>query len=279
MTNTPINNVVVVSDLHVGCQLGLCPPDGVILDNGGRYLPSAIQLKVWALWEEFWGKWVPEFTHGEPYAVVINGDAIDGSHLGSTHQWSHNLKDQRRAAEQILRPVVDAAEGRYYHIRGTPAHVGESGCEEEELAHDLGAIPNGEGNYARNELWARIGRGLAHFTHHIGTAGRTSYETSALMAELSEAYVIAGRWNEEPPDWVVRAHRHICTKIDVPTHKGFATSITSPAWQLKTPFTFKVAGARQATPQIGGLVLRCGDIDLFTRMKVWALERPKVEVI
>ena len=28
----PVQNVVVISDLHCGCQVGLCPPDGVRLD-------------------------------------------------------------------------------------------------------------------------------------------------------------------------------------------------------------------------------------------------------
>jgi hypothetical protein len=219
---------------------------------------------------------VPEVTHGEPFAVCCNGDCLDGVHHNSVTQWTHNLTYQRRAAVKILRPVVAACEGRYYHIRGTEAHAGKSGQDEEAIAEQLGAVPNEHGQYARYELWIRIGRGLAHITHHIGTAGSMHYESTALMRELTEAYVEAGRWNNEAPDWVVRSHRHRNTEVRVQTHKGFATCCVTAGWQLKTPFAYKIAGARQAQPQIGATLLRCGDADLFTRHRVWSLKRPEV---
>jgi hypothetical protein len=118
---------------------------------------------------------------------------------------------------------------------------------------------------------------LAHVSHHIGTAGSMHYESTALMRELTEAYVEAGRWNQEAPDWVCRSHRHRNAEVRVQTHKGFATVFTTCAYQLKTPFCYKIAGARQASPQIGGSLMRCGDEDLYTRHKVWSLERPKEE--
>jgi len=274
-----IHNLVVVSDLHVGCQLGLCPDAGAAMDEGGYYAPNGAQNKVWAWWTEFWNVVVPDFCRGEPFAVCLNGDALDGCHHKATHQWTHNLTDQAKAAEAILRPVVESCEGRYYHIRGTEAHVGPSGEQEERLAKGLGAIPNDQGQFARYELWVRIGRGLAHITHHIGTAGSMHYESTAPMRELTEAYVEAGRWNNEPPDWVVRSHRHRNVEVRVQTHKGFATCCTTPAWQLQTPFTYKIAGARQSLPQIGGSVLRCGDEDLYTRHWVRSLGRSKEETL
>src|SRR5208283_5633690 len=44
------------------------PP--VVFDDGGLYQPSKIQLKLWNIWEEFWGDWVPRTTRAEPYAIV-----------------------------------------------------------------------------------------------------------------------------------------------------------------------------------------------------------------
>ncbi|GAF68288.1 unnamed protein product, partial [marine sediment metagenome] len=73
-------NLIVVSDLHCGCRLGLCHPKGVYLDDGGTYLPSKIQKKVWKWWREFWDEWVPTITRGEPWDLVVNGDALDGVH-------------------------------------------------------------------------------------------------------------------------------------------------------------------------------------------------------
>ena len=209
--------------------------------------------------------------------VVMNGDALDGKPHNAVTGISDNLADQQEIAYRALRPVVEACEGRYYHIRGTEAHGGKSGQEEERLARRLNAIPDSIGRYARWELWKRLGRGLIHLTHHIGTTGSMAYETSGPHKELEQAIVESGRWNDEIPDVVCRSHRHRNIETRCQCYKGFATSFTTAGWQLKTPFTFKVAGARQAQPQIGGSLIRCGDEDIYTRHRLWKMSRPKVE--
>lgn len=255
-----VRNLVVVSDTHCGCKLGLCPPTPIRLDLGGTYHASKFQLGLWKWWREFWDKWVPEATHGEPYDIVHNGDAIDGVHHHSTHQITHDLEDQVRIAEAVLRPEVEKCfelGGKYYHIRGTEAHVGQSGENEERLARNLGATPNDEGQYARFDLWKRVGGScLVHLLHHIGTTSSAAHESSAVNAELSAEYHESARWGREPPDFVVRSHRHRCIAVDLSSYKGDAAGIVTPAWQGKTPFSFKVPGARISEPQIGGILIR-----------------------
>lgn len=260
-----IRNIVVLSDTHVGCKLALMHPDGAVLDEGTRAMPSPIQLKIWEIWREFWDEWVPQVTHGEPFAVVHNGDAIDGAHHNSTTQWTQNIKDQRIHAERILAPVVELCEGRYYHVRGTAAHVGESGCEEEQLAKDLGAIPSPQGHHARWELLKRIGPHLAHFSHHIGTTSSAAHETSAVNAELASAFNESGRWGHQPPAIIVRSHRHRNCEIRMPAKWGYATAFVTACWQLKTPFVHRLPGGRNSAPQIGGSLIRLGDEELHTR--------------
>lgn len=272
-----VNNLIVFSDTHVGCRLGLCPPDGNKLDDGGTYIPSKFQKKMWAWWEEFWGVWVQIATRGEPFAVIHNGDAIDGVHHNSTTQISQNIEDQLSIAYRVLKPVVEACEGRYYHIRGTEAHVGKSGVYEEQLAKRLGAIPNSEGQYARYEIWKRVGNALVHCLHHIGTTSSSAHEASAVNAELTASYVEAARWGNESPDFIVRSHRHRSIAVDLNSSKGYAAGIVTPSWQGKTPFTWKVPGARLAVPQFGGIVIRQGDEEFFYRRKVWNLERSPEE--
>jgi hypothetical protein len=273
-------NLVVVSDTHCGCRLGLLHPDGIQVDGGGLYLPSEFQRKMWTLWREFWDVWVPEATKGEPFDLVHNGDAVDGVHHNSTTQISHNLIDQQTIAEDILRPVVAqcvASGGTYYHIRGTEAHVGKSGEYEERLARTLGAKPNAEGQFARYDLWKRVGNALVHLLHHIGTTSSAAHESSAVNAELAASFVEAGRWRREPPDYIVRSHRHRSIGVNLDTAKGYAAGIVTPAWQLKTPYVWKIPGARVSEPQLGGIIIRQGDEEHFYRRKVWSLDRSPEE--
>lgn len=268
-----INNLIVVSDLHCGCRVGLCPADPVPLDDGGEYTPSKLQKIVWGWWIEFWQEWVPDVCHGEPCAVLINGDALDGVHHKATTQVSHNLGDQAEICRRVVRPAIDACEGRLYWIRGTEAHSGASGVDEERLARDLRAIPDADGRHARYEAWVELGNGLVHALHHIGTSGTMHYESTAVLKELAEAYAEAGRWHERPPDVIVRSHRHRHLEVRVPTDLGYGIAFCTPGWQLRTPFAYRIAGARQAAPQIGGSLIRQGDADLFTRHRVWTMAR------
>jgi len=276
-----VTNLIVVSDTHCGCRLGLCPPDPQPLDDGGTYLPSAFQKQMWALWREFWDEWVPSVTKGEPWDLVHNGDAIDGTHHGSTTQVSQNINDQKKIALRALGPEVErchASGGTYYHIRGTQAHVGQSGVYEEELAELLGAKPNELGQHARYDLWKRVGdRCLVHLLHHIGTTGSAAHEASAVNAELTAEYVEAARWNREPPDFIVRSHRHRSIAVDLNSAKGYAGALVTPAWQGKTPFVWKVPGGRISEPQFGGLLIREGDDEHYYRRKVWSVDRSREE--
>jgi hypothetical protein len=267
-----VHNLVVVSDTHCGCQLALCPPE-VMLDEGGEYHHSPLQKKLWAMWQEFWGEFVPSCVKGEPFAVVHKGDAIDGVHHQSTTQITHNLKDQVAIAVDVMKPVVELCEGRYYHVRGTEAHVGKSAATEEGLAKALGAIPEAH-QFARNDLWVQVGGGLVHLLHHIGSTGSLAYETTAVMKELTESFVEAARWGRRPPDMIVRSHRHRYVELAIPTVLGKARAVVTPAWQGRTPFCWKIPGARLATPMFGGIVARWAEESqtLFVREKVWTVE-------
>lgn len=272
-------NLVVVSDLHCGCKMGLCPAKGAKLDSGGRYMPSRLQRVVWGWWREFWNEWVPQVCRDEPFDVCVNGDSLEGVHHGATTQISHDLEDQSKVAYEVLKPIREKAE-KFYMIRGTEAHVGPSGVEEERLARTLNACPDEEGHYARYELWKRVGNEqgpLCHIMHHIGTSGRAAYESSGPQAELVAEYTEAAQLGKAPPDFVIRSHRHRFIKIINPSRRHEAASIVTPAWQLKTPFVFKVAGGRISQPQIGGIVIRQGDEEFYSRHFVKGLERPKVE--
>lgn len=276
----PVRNLIVFSDTHCGCRLGLCPPGPIPLDDGGTYQASAFQLKMWAMWREFWDVWVPEVTRKEPYDIVHNGDVIDGVHHNSTTQVSQNIEDQLRIADRVLRKEVErcrARGGQYYHVRGTAAHVGQSSVWEEQLAARLGAKPNKEGQHARYDLWKHVGGALVHLLHHVGTTSSAAHEASAVNAELTAEYVESARWGHRPPDFVVRSHRHRSIAVDINSAKGYAAAIVTPGWQGKTPFAWKVAGARISEPQFGGIAIRQGDEEFYYRRRVWSIDRSAAE--
>lgn len=270
-------NVIIVSDTHCGCQMGLVPDTGAALDGGGRYEPSGLQHKLWDLWQRFQNEWIPRVTRGDPFLLVVNGDALDGNHHGATTQISHNLADQANIAYACLRPLVDRA-AAYYHVRGTEAHVGPSGAEEERLAQRLGAVPDAQGNCARWELWIELHGHLLNFSHHIGTTGSSAYEATAIGKEMVEAFVESGRWGKRAPQVIVRSHRHRYGKFEQYGDKGLQISLATPAWQLKTPYVHRLALGRLSQPQIGGVLVRVGDEEMYTRAMVWPLERPEAEV-
>lgn len=278
-----IHNLIIISDTHCGCKLAVCPREGTRLDDGGRYMPSEFQLKLLERWDYFWNEFVPEATRGEPFAVLHNGDAIDGVHHNSVTQISNNLTDQKRIAYELLKPIVDKCEGRYYHIRGTEAHVGKSAQEEEDLAASLGAVPNSQGQHARYDIRYLLADKLIHALHHIGSTGSQAYEATAVHKELTESYLEACRWGQQPPDIIVRSHRHRNIEITMPTMKNgsdgetsSARAVVTPCWQGKTPFAWKIPGARLSTPQFGGILIRYSHPELFIRSKVWTVEPSEI---
>lgn len=270
MKDGRIDSVVVFSDPHFGCRFGLCPPGPIEIDEG-FYSPSAMQRIVWSWWQHFWHTWVPEVTHGRRFAVVLNGDCLDGRHHGSTTQISQDLSVQKDVALKVLRPIVKRCRPEHFHmVRGTEAHVGPNAENEKDIAEMLG-VPR-----PVQELWMPLGKGLIHFAHHIGGTDSAPYESTAVLTELISAYTDAGRWRRRSPDVVVRSHRHRSIEVRVPTDLGYGITFVTAAWQLKTPFVYRTKSGRVVTPQIGGSVICQGDEDLYTRHWVKGMKRPRM---
>lgn len=271
-----IKNLICISDTHCGDQLAICPPK-ITLAHGGTYWASKFQMAIWRCWREFWDEWVPMATRGEPYAVLLNGDAVDGRHHGSTHQISQNKADQANIAYEVLSPIVDKCDGRLYYVSGTAAHAGQDGEDEERLAERLNALKDESGNYSRYELFIQIGKALVHASHHIGVTSSMAYEATALCKEYNEFCAESARWRRHIPDIIVRSHRHRHIETRVPTANGYGIIFVTASWQLRTPFLFRLPGGRVTTPMVGGSLIRQGDEEFFTRHKIWETDRSETE--
>lgn len=277
MKRQPINNFIIIGDTHCGCQFGLCPPE-FVLDSGGIYKASKYQLAIWNCWESFWTKWVPKVTRGEPFGVIVNGDLIENRHHRNTTLISNNLADIEKLAHIVFDPIINRCDGQFYVIRGSEAHSGPGAEDEERLAEKLEAVKDENGNCSRYEMFLKVGHAICHVTHHIGITGSMAYESTALLKEYTEFCAESSRWGHPHIDIVVRSHRHRHVEVRVPTRKTYGYIFITAAWQLKTPFTYRIPGGRIRTPQVGGSLIRQGDEEFYCRHKIWDTQRPKLVV-
>ena len=78
--------VVCVGDTHCGSTVGLCPPEGLELDDGGLYEPNKSQHWLWNNWVEAWAaiKSVKRKNKKAKLHLILNGDLVDGDHHKTT---------------------------------------------------------------------------------------------------------------------------------------------------------------------------------------------------
>jgi hypothetical protein len=248
--------VGIASDLHCNSTVGLCPPEGVTLDDGGRHMPSNAQVWQFERWIEFWDE-VDEIRrqHNATLIASLNGDLVDGDHHGTAQIITRNTLVQGDCAKS----VIDYGPCRIGYDamlveRGTESHVGKQAMHEEALARLLPGVvadPENPENYSVYHRRARIGGKLFDFQHH----GRTGYRPwtkgsmiSILAVEIATRAAFAGL---PIPDFAIRSHVHqwACSdKSCSPTR-----AMTTPPWQLKTMFGHMVAA--EAIAGCGGVII------------------------
>lgn len=246
-----VKHLVCISDLHVGCMAAICP-DPIILDGGIERKPTKLQQWIRQHWRKFWTKHVPKVTGGEPFAVLLNGDTIDGDHHGVTSTFTASPTVQKENAMRLMKPVLSLCGGRLYVTRGTPSHVGESARFEEDLARELCAIPDAAGCHASYEWNLRMcgPKGpVVNAKHHIG-AGYTA--SKGELRDMAEEY---GAMGLELPSVVIRSHVHHYVNDCINTARGEMKCVILPPWQLKTEHMHKIKCARNKCAQIGGVVI------------------------
>ena len=73
---------------------------------------------------------------------------------------------------------------------------------------------------------------------------------------------------------IVRSHRHRYIHIDAPPDLH---AIVTPAWQLRTAFSYKRASSM--LPQIGYVLLEAEGDDILVRKRLFKLPETKVETV
>lgn len=261
--------ITIVSDLHVGSSLGLCPREGLQLGEAGMYLPSPLQLSVWGAWESFIEWSLRESEGAESASLVTNGDVVEGVHHNTVALATSNIQVQEAGAIAIISQAAKRYD-KLYMIRGTEAHVQPSAQSEERIATACGAEISEDGLRSWWQLWLEVDGVVINLAHHIGTTSSAAYESSAVMRELVAAIVEAGQWGQRLPDVVVRSHRHRFIKLSIPSQRGEIQAVVTPGWQLRTPFVERVD--RMRLPHIGGLILIVEDGRCQVRHKIYPMK-------
>lgn len=271
--------VIATADMHVNSTLGLCPPQGVQLDDGGYYKPGTHQLWSWEKWEEFHRDMggIAQREDAEIIYVVV-GDAVDGNHHQTTQIISGNMEVQGYLAEQVFDVPLSLKPSRLYFVRGTETHTGPSGSSEEALAKHLKAVRDVD---TQNwSVWHKrfdVHGKLFEFQHHMRIGTRPQTRRSILTYLAFQIWTESLAAGERVPDFVIGGDKHIhgqsgCDDL-CPVN-----AIVVPPWQFKTGFGHKVAAFNQL--YMGGVgVMVWPDGETRTHFKSYHPPLPAIERI
>ena len=244
--------VVFLADNHINGKTALTAPD-IQDDDGDIYKQNLIQEWLWYTWN----KCIDDIKNviGKCYTTIIfNGDVVDlDSKKRSLQMVSRNPATIMRMARKTLEPMLELAD-RFFIVRGTEAHVGQSGWIEEMLAESLGAEPNKEvGQASWWHLRAEFSGVKFDIAHHtsMGTLPYTYPNTMSRLIQVARLNYL--EWGETPPDVMVRAHNH----RHVDTGTTFSTrGVSLPCWQFPNSYIYRI-GKENDKPHIGASVFIC----------------------
>lgn len=268
--------IAVTSDQHTNSTVGLCPAEGVRLDEGGTYQPSKAQLWLWDCWLNF-HRQVRELRkkHKAKLVYVLNGDFFDGDHHATTQIITRNVESQAYIAHRTASVIKDLQADEVHVIRGTTVHVGEGGASEEALGKHLGAVRDTD-----TECWSTWHRRLTvygkefDFQHHTSVGGLPWTVPGGVARLAFRHWVERLQAGERPADVIIRSHKHVHSD-SYGAHQTRA--IVTPAWQLKTSFAHRVAP--ESIADVGGIVILVGPTGYEVRNILFKPSLPQPRVV
>lgn len=225
--------LAVFSDLHAGSTVALMPP-GFVTIEGTAMEQTPLQSWLWQCWQDGQA-WLADLVGQDPYALVLNGDLIEGAHHGTKQIISPDILDHVACALEIIRPM-HAKAARTFVVRGTECHTGST---EHGIAQAL-KLPD----VARDRLTIDIAGVRCVFRHHIGTSTRRGLQGTQLSMQLSEEQVEAACNREPIPRVLCCAHRHVFGHWK----DNHGLCVVSPPWQGLSRFAHKVVSQARTKP-------------------------------
>lgn len=236
-----INAAIVLSDLHCGSSVGLAYPEsrqeeGNIVSFGSNYH----QQWLWECWQSALSS-AKSRLKGANVALIINGDATDGSHHRTVELIAASIEEHTEIALQCLTPWANLAR-KIFVTKGTECHT--QGMEN-KLAHDLDA----EEGRAKNKWLIDIQGTLLDVAHHMMTASRVYLEATQLSVAMNNARLNYMRTGQRMPNLFLRAHRHCGGTYS----DGDSMIGVTGGWQFLSRYGHKVVG--DAIPRPSAILL------------------------
>ena len=275
--------VVCVGDTHCGSTVGLCPPEGLELDDEGLYLPSKAQNWLWNNWEEAWGKVksVKRKNRKAKLHLILNGDLIDGDHHRTTQIATGLTGVHMRCAMESLRVPLALKPNTIHVLRGTPSHVGRAGGSEEGIARALKAASwpvVGDPDTGMKSSYSRViqvGNTRFDIKHH-GRMGRRAHTKGPYMRWFAQDIFFNHMMDgDDPPDVAIRSHFHQFADSGR-IHKIKTRAVALPAWQLATEYVHRVA---ESLADIGLVWFEVDDDDYDMKTVLYKPDRPTTEEV
>jgi|TARA_R110000824_G_scaffold15407_6_gene64896 hypothetical protein len=240
--------VVFLGDTHCGSTVGLCPDEGLELDDGGWYQPNKSQQWLWENWLEAWDRVakIKKIVPGTNLHIVMNGDAVDGDHHKTAQIASRLTGIHVRCFMESIQVPLSLGPDSIHIIRGTAAHVGESGNVEEGIARALSAggwpVVGDPDTGQKSSYWRKLTIGDVKIdVKHHGRMGKRAHTKGPYIRWYAQDiffnYAMDG---ETPPDLAVRSHFHQFADSGQ-IHKIKTRAVALPAWQLATEYVHRVA--------------------------------------
>lgn len=265
--------LAVASDLHCNSTVAVCPPS-IDLDDGGHYKASPAQTWLWGHWLEKWEAVARlRDKHKAELIGAFNGDVTEGWHHGSTQVISNNPTIQSAVVDAVMQVPIGLHPDSLFFIRGTEAHVGKSASYEESLARSLrisGLPVQGDPDTSTASWWQckmELNGRLFDLAHHGRMGQRPWTRMNITMNLAAEIFYEHASNGERHPDIAIRSHLH---KFGDTGSAHPTRVIQTPAWQLRTAFTYRVPIENLA--DIGMVVFLVDEDGVVTVMPM--LEKP-----
>jgi len=271
MPKQRITIVAPFADPHPNSCVGLLPPDGVYTEGGNLVLPSRAQLWLWEKWGLYWEEIATLKKKLKAKVVAISvGDGADDNLHSKAGLISVVNDIIVRIGTDVLVPVREVAD-EIHSISGTPAHVGEYGVIEEQIAQNVGAVKGKDGRHTAYRKYIRA-QGVVFDCQHVPISNSSRQHTRGAGAmrtanELKEEY---WRRGEKPPQFALRGHVHHYEDSGA----NFPVRVLiCPCWKLHGDYEGKRGFVIQP---IGGWYVVCENGVGMPHLMVWEPERDRV---